>query len=338
MRFLIYLKDRFLFIIFTLLIVLLHIGLFLALDVSYYAIFLIATLYILCNFLYLFIEYKNTYRYIDNLRDQIDLLEEKYLLSEMIDAPNSKESNEFYKILKECNKSMNDRISEIELKNKEYREYIELWVHEVKTPIASTKLIIENNPSPVTDIILGEINKVDDYIEQTLFYTRLNSVEKDYIIKILNLEEEVNAAIRKNSRYLIQRKVKIVKSKLRKEVFSDTKWLQFILNQIISNSIKYYHKKENILEFSAEEINGEVILNISDNGIGMNEKTLIKAFEKGYTGENGRKFKESTGIGLYLCKNLCDKLGLSITLSSKEGEGTKVSILFPKNKMLLLEN
>ena len=104
MRFLIYLKDRFLFIIFTLLIVLLHIGLFLALDVSYYAIFLIAILYILCNFLYLFIEYKNTYRYIDNLRDQIDLLEEKYLLSEMIDAPNSKESNEFYKILKECNK------------------------------------------------------------------------------------------------------------------------------------------------------------------------------------------------------------------------------------------
>ena len=86
-------------------------------------------------------------------------------------------------------------------------------MHEIKTPIASTKLIIENNPSPVTEIILDEINKVDDYIEQTLFYTRLNSVEKDYIIKILNLEEEVNAAIRKNSRNLIQRKVKIVKSR-----------------------------------------------------------------------------------------------------------------------------
>lgn len=326
------------FIFFTFIIVTFHVVLFLSLKVSSYAVFLVALFYILCNGVYLFFEYKRTYGFIDSVNEHLDSVYEKYLLSEIIDRPTSDANKEFYNILKECNKSMNDEIGKIELSNKEYREYLEMWIHEVKTPIASSKLIIENNPSDVTDGILDEINRVDNYIEQALFYARLNSVENDYIIKTLNLEEEVNSVIRKNSRYLIEKRVKIEKFNLNKEIFSDTKWLQFILNQIIGNSIKYFNKEQNILKFSCTDSNGEIVLNITDNGIGMDEKTLLKAFDKGYTGENGRRFKESTGIGLYLCKNLCTKLGLSIKLSSNVGEGTTVSILFPKNKMLLLEN
>ena len=229
---------------------------------------------------------------------------------------------------------MKDDISESIRNSNDYKEYIELWVHEIKTPIATCKLLIENNDNEVTESIGEEVTKVEDYIEQVLFYARSNAVEKDYLIKEINLKDSINSVIRRNATSLIEKKVKIDIKNVDKIVFCDSKWIEFILGQIISNSIKYMDKSNSILKIYSEDIGNDVILKICDNGIGMDEKDVIKAFEKGYTGKNGRRFGKTTGMGLYLCKKMCEKLGLSVNIKSRENEGTEVSILFPVNDMM----
>lgn len=229
---------------------------------------------------------------------------------------------------------MTDEVASLNIKSEEYKEYIEMWVHEVKTPIAVCKLISENNESEVMDSINEEVEKIENYIEQALFYARSNEVEKDYIIKKMNIKSSVNKVIKRNMNSLLNNNIKINLDNIDQEVYSDSKWLEFILNQIIINSIKYMKKENRELKIYCDKNEENISLSICDNGIGMSEKDLAKAFEKGYTGDNGRKFIKSTGIGLYLCNKLCIKLGLRIKLDSKEGSGTKVSIIFPINRMI----
>lgn len=332
-----FLNERLGFLIGNVLLVLFMIILYSSLKVDTYAIIFIAILFIMLNLSLLFYEYRSKSAFINELNESLDGLEAKYLLSELMNKPSKDENYAIYNILKECNKSMNDNIAKIELENKDYKEFIELWVHEVKTPIASSKLIIENYRNPILTSIEEDINKIEEYIEQALFYARSSAVEKDFIIKTLNLEDLVNTSIKRSSIQLIEKYIKVKKDNLNYLIYTDNKWADFILHQIISNSIKYFDKAHKSLYFTGEEVAEDIVLHISDNGIGMDEKALLKAFDKGYTGENGRMFKESTGIGLYLCKKLCNKLGLGITLYSTLGEGTTVSILFPKNKMMIFE-
>ena len=215
----------------------------------------------------------------------------------------------------------------------DYKEYIELWIHEVKIPIAASKLMIQNNKNQITKSIDEELDKVENYTEQALFYARSNTVEKDYIINKTNLKEIVNGAILKNKTTLLNEKVSIELTNLKsEEVYTDSKWAVFIINQIIQNAIKYSKKENKKIEISSKEKNEKVILYIKDNGIGIKKGEITRVFEKGFTGENGRAIgQKSTGIGLYLCKKLCDKLGLGIELNSEKGEGTEVRIIFPKN-------
>ncbi|MCG4553527.1 ATP-binding protein, partial [Clostridium perfringens] len=147
----------------------------------------------------------------------------------------------------------------------------------------------------------------------------------------------VNKVLNNNADSLIKKRVKISLGDLEKQVYSDSKWIEFILGQIISNSIKYMNKEHKELKIYCNENSKYVILNIEDNGAGISEKDISRVFDKGFTGENGRKFGKSTGIGLYLCKKLCKKLGLDIKLISEEGKFTRVSIIFPINKMMIFE-
>ena len=207
----------------------------------------------------------------------------------------------------------------------DYKDYIELWIHEIKIPIAASKMVIENNRNAVTKSIDEELDKVENYIEQALFYARSNTVEKDYYIKSNNLKDIVNEAIRKNKSILIQEKISINLHDLDIMVNTDNKWIVFILNQLIQNSVKY-RKQEVIaeIEIYAKQGKENVILFIEDNGIGIKKGEITRVFEKGFTGTNGRiSNKKSTGIGLYLCKKLCDKLGIAIELNSVESEGTR---------------
>ncbi len=200
-------------------------------------------------------------------------------------------------------------------------------------------MIIENNKTNVTKSIDEELQRIENYIEQALFYARSNTVEKDYYIKKVKLRDIVYESIKKNKNVLIQEKVSMNLHDLDLEVSTDSKWIGFILNQIIGNSIKY--KKVDCrleIEIYAKQGKENAILYIKDNGIGIKEGEVTRVFEKGFTGTNGRLVgKKSTGIGLYLCKNLCNKLGIQIELNSILDEGTKVQLVFPKSSYIDME-
>lgn len=283
-------------------------------------------------------EYLIKKKYYENLQELLNQLEEKYLITEIMRTPEFIEGKILKEILEQVNKSMHENVNKYKYLQEDYKEYIELWIHEIKIPIAASKMIIENNKSLITKSISEELDKVENYIEQALFYARSNTVEKDYYIKKCNLREIVNESIKKNKTILIQEKVEINAHNLDSLVNIDSKWIVFILNQIIQNSVKYRNKniKSNI-EIYSEQRKENTILYIKDNGIGIKKGEITRVFEKGFTGTNGRLAeKKSTGIGLYLCKKLCDKLAILIELNSEQGKGTEIRIVFPNNSYINL--
>lgn len=329
-----FLKERILFIAVNILILIFTAVLLIALKIDNYAIVFIFIINLIGILIFHFYDFFKKKRYYDEIEDDLQSLDKKYLVSEVVAESDFLEGKIIHNVINQANKSMNDEIAKYKLNIDEYREYIEMWVHEIKTPIATCKLLIENNDTEITRSIGEELERVEDYIEQSLYYTRSNYLEKDYIIKEINLKDSINNVIRKNANTLIAKRIKINIYDVDKKVYCDSKWIEFILHQIISNSIKYMNKKNGELKIYCEKVNDDIVLNICDSGIGMNEKDVIKAFEKGYTGENGRIVGKSTGIGLYLCKKLCTKLGLGIKLESEENIGTKVSIIFPINNIM----
>ena len=192
-------------------------------------------------------------------------------------------------------------------------------------------MIIENNKNEATASIDEELDKVESYVEQALYYARSNTANKDYYIKKNKIEDIVNECIKKNRKVLISEKISINIHDLEIYVNTDSKWLVFILNQIIQNSIKYRKPNgQSEIEIYAMQGKENVILYIKDNGMGIKRGETAKVFEKGFTGTNGRLLnKKSTGIGLYLCKKLCDKLGMAIELESDQNRGTEVRLVFP---------
>lgn len=332
-----FIKERIVFIIINSLILLFTAILLMVLKVDSFAILFIVIINGAGILTYHIFDYLRKKQYYNEIKENMESLDKKYLISEVIEEGTFTESKLIYDVICKGNKAMNDEIGEFKRGINDYREYIELWVHEIKTPIATCKLLIENNESPLTESIGEEVCKLENYIDQALFYTRSNTLEKDYIIKEMSLSSCVNKVLNNNADSLIKKRVKISLGDLEKGVYSDSKWIEFILGQIISNSIKYMNKEHKELKICCSESSKYVILNIEDNGAGISEKDLSRVFDKGFTGENGRKFGKSTGIGLYLCKKLCKKLGLDITLISEEGKFTRVSIIFPINRMMIFE-
>ena len=281
------------------------------------------------------VEYYKKRKYYEQTKEKLEELDQKYLLPEVIDNANFSEGKILKEIIQETEKSMLEHVNEYKHIQEEYKEYIELWIHEIKIPIATSKMIIENNKSNVTESINEEIDKIENYIEQALFYARSNAVEKDYYIKKVNLKEIVNGSILKNKRDLLQNKINLKIHDIETNVYTDSKWCIFILNQLIQNSIKYSKNENKEIEIFSKEKKDKVILYIKDNGIGIKKGEITRVFEKGFTGENGRiNGKKSTGIGLYLSKKLCGKLGLGIELNSEENVGTEIRIIFPKSSFV----
>ncbi len=328
-----YLKDRSLFLIINLITFLIMISVITALNISLEFILIIFILWFAPTITYMGLEYMKFKKYFNELNSICDKLDKKYLLSEVIKEPNFIEEKIIYDLLKETNRNMRDHINHYKNSQIEYREYIETWVHEIKTPIASTMLIIENSEENDNYITMkNEIKKIEDYIDQVLYYSKSNDVSKDYIVKDFRLDDIVKNSIKKNANDLINKRIAIDIQNISGNVYSDPKWIEFMLNQIISNSIKYCDKKDPKLIIYSKKNENNKVLTIKDNGVGISEKDIGRVFEKGFTGENGRRFGKSTGIGLYLCKKLCDKLGLGIDLTSKENKGTEISITFPIGK------
>ena len=273
--------------------------------------------------------YYSRKKYLNRLLDMAEQLEERYLLPEVMEVPERADDQVFYQLMKMTEKSMLERIGGIQRERKEYKEYIEQWIHEVKTPITAMKLIYENNPGPFTRDLMTELENVNRFTEQALYFARSEHAEKDYSVREIRLSDVVHEAIAGNKYLLRQNHVAITVEDMDDVVYTDDKWVRFILDQLISNAVKY-RTDQPVLHFCTRKENDRVLLSVEDNGIGIPSGDLPRIFEKGFTGENGRKIHSSTGIGLYLCRRLCDKLGIGISASSK-GKGTTISLSFHIN-------
>ena len=289
----------------------------------------ILTLWLLILVLCLLFFYFSRKKYLNRLLDMAEQLEERYLLPEAMGIPERADDQVFYQLMKMAEKSMLERIGVIQRERKEYKEYIEQWIHEVKTPITAMKLICKNNHCSFTRDLMAELENVNRFTEQALYFARSEHAEKDYSVREIYLSDVVHEAIADNKYLLRQNHVTITVEAMDDVVYTDDKWIRFILNQIISNAVKY-RTDHPALHFFTWKENDRVLLSVEDNGIGIPAGDLPRIFEKGFTGENGRRIHSSTGIGLYLCRRLCDKLGIGISASSG-GQGTTISLSFPIN-------
>ena len=333
-----FLKDKILGIILTAFLII-SIVVFLAItQIDLFIKIYIPVAVLIVYVFVLVVEFIKKKKFYTAIKESLLELDEKYLIAETIDNPSFLDGKILKNILVETDKSMIEHVNKYKYLQEEYKEYIELWIHEIKTPIAAGKLIAQNNKNEVTKSIDEELDKIEYYVEQALYYARSNTVEKDYCITKCNLQDIVNSVIKRNKDALINNKIKINIEDTNEIVYTDSKWIAFILNQIITNCIKYSKQENAEININVETKKARVILEIKDNGIRIKKGEITKVFDKGFTGSNGRKDgKKSTGIGLYLCKKLCGKLGIGIELNSEESVGTDVKLVFPKNTYHLAE-
>lgn len=325
-----YLKDKIIIIILVILtyfIILSFMIGFKIVDEFRWCFTILYSLLFIIIFLY---DFFRKYFYYKDILSKLELLDEKYLICEMISKPNFLDGEIFYQMLYEINKSMNENIRDYREKINDFKEYVELWIHEVKIPLSA--LILYTHNKKIDKALVKEINRVDNYLEQILYYIRVENTEADYIIKEVDLNKVIRDVMLKNKDILLERKIEITSDVRDSKVLTDYKWLEFMINQIISNSMKYMRNIENKkIEIRAYKKDNCVVLEILDNGMGIPKSDLSRVFNKTFTGQNGRKVPGSTGMGLYIVSNLCKKLGHKLEIESNEGEYTKVKFIFDDN-------
>ncbi len=333
-----FLRDKILYLLSHLLVMVLTLTLIVALlpDWSNDLAWLVGGLYLVGALAPLAVEYQQRSAFYGNLLQIFTSLDRKNLLAEMITPPSFQEGQILFDVLRQSSKASLDEINSYRFRQDEYREYIELWVHEVKTPIASSRLIAQNNPSPAMDSLSEELTRIEDFVEQALFYSRISVVEQDYLIRPVNLQDICHQVLRRNATRFIHQKVAVETENLDQLVPGDAKWLVYILNQLVGNALKYTRPEHNSprIRLQAEKLANSTVLTVADNGLGIPAGELPRIFDKGFTGTTGRSNEKSTGMGLYICRRLGEKLGLSITAESTLGEGTAIRIFFPDNSLI----
>lgn len=252
--------------------------------------------------------------------------------------PEAPEAQAPYEALQAVASQANARLGDLRQREREHREFVEAWVHEVKTPLAAADLMIENLDDPRLAPLARELRRVDAYVEQALFFARSSSVENDYLVRSCNLGDLVRDAVKARAQTLVEARVAVGLHDLDRTVFADAKWMGFVLGQLIDNAVRYRRPQGACIDFAARTLDEgradeRVVLAVRDNGCGISAADVGRVFEKGFTGENGRTHGKSTGIGLYLVRSLCVKMGLSVAVSSVQGEWTCVEVAFPTNRM-----
>lgn len=212
-------------------------------------------------------------------------------------------------------------------------EYYTMWVHQIKTPISAMRLALQSTGAGEhKELLEQELFKIEQYVELALQYTKLKNLSSDLIIRDYPLEEIVNQSIRKYAKLFIYKRLSVNIDEFRAVVTTDSKWLSFVLEQLLSNAIKYTNQGGVRISYHGRT------LTIADSGIGIREEDLTRVFEKGYTGYNGRVDLRASGIGLYLAKKVADTLAINIRISSSIGKGTTVEITFPEESTAFYEN
>lgn len=224
-------------------------------------------------------------------------------------------------------------VSDAEAAQREYREYVERWVHEIKAPITAARLVCRELDGDTRRKLTVELSQIEAQVERALFYARAESLEQDCLIRKTDLAKIVSQAIENHRILLIQSGIRVETENMDCSVYTDEKWAVFILGQLLQNAARY-QKEDPVISISAEPLGKQVKLTVRDNGIGIPDHEIPRVFDRGFTGSNGRTRGGSTGMGLYLCKKLSGFLELDIRITSEEGDGTCVTLTFPARENL----
>ncbi len=302
---------------------------FYGVDLPY--LLLVAAVYLSAQCAFQGITYRRQKKNWLQITDLANGLEDGYYIAEILPKPQEMQNQAYYCALKKACKAMNDKISAVEKERHEYQEYVESFAHEIKVPIGALSLAFDNMKNHA---LKKETDKIFRLVEQMLYYARSENTEKDYFVRPLALEEVIHNVILKFRFSLMEKNASVDVRSLDNVVYTDEKWLTFILSQIVQNAVKYFNKQENRLSICSRETKSAVVLTIADNGCGIRASDLSRVFEKGFTGSDRSK-ANSTGMGLYLSKKLCGRLGLGLDIASQEKEYTKVTVTFPKGETAL---
>ncbi len=207
-------------------------------------------------------------------------------------------------------------------------QYYTLWAHQIKTPIAAMRLTLQNEDTPLSRRLTADLGRVERYVEMVLAYLRLGADSTDYVLREYDLDPIVRSAVKKFSSEFIDRRLALDFRPTGARVLTDEKWLSFVLEQMLSNALKY--TPEGSVSIYLE---GKATLCVKDTGIGIAPEDLPRVFDEGYTGCNGRADKRASGLGLYLCRRVCQSLGHTISAESELGKGTIVRLDLARKKL-----
>ena len=253
-------------------------------------------------------------------RQLSDALKSICVSDEQLPPPENLIEEDYRQLIRALGEEKQRQTSAMDLRMSDMQDYFTLWAHQIKTPIAAMRLILQTKPENSATEIEGELFRVEQYVEMVLNYLRLDSDSTDFVFKTCALDGIIRQCVRKYAKQFIRKKISLEYGGTALQVLTDEKWLCFVIEQILSNALKYT-AAGSIRIFTQ----GETLV-IADTGMGIAPEDLPRVFEKGYTGYNGRTDKKATGIGLYLCKKILQKLGHDISISSEVGKGTRVSI------------
>ena len=263
----------------------------------------------------------------------LDGLDQKYLFADCVPSPKKLYERRLFDLNRRAGRAMTGAVSDAQASQREYREYVEQWVHEVKTPITAARLICRELDGDTRRKLTGELARIEEHVERALFYARAESPERDCVICQTGLSELVTQAVGNHRTLLIQSGVRVETEGLERSVYTDEKWAVFILGQLLQNAARY-RSEDPVIIISVRPLGKQAQLTVSDNGIGIPAHELSRVFDRGFTGSNGRVRGGSTGMGLYLCKKLAGFLELGLEITSEEGRGTTVTLTFPTKEAL----
>lgn len=268
-------------------------------------------------------------KYFEIITERVKDLKEPWLIAELLPVSYTIEDEIYQELLRKVGSSAIEEIHKIEDEQKEYEDYIEQWIHEVKTPITSIHLMLENriseNPRLKRDLNV-ELSRLENDVELALYYARSEQIYRDYLIQKLNVRKVLLKVVNKNRTVIMNSSVAIdLDCDEALYAYGDEKWLVFMLTQVLLNAIKYKAEADAKVVMRAKRDNKRIVLNIIDNGKGIKKEELPRIFDKGFTGSNGRDNEKSTGMGLYLVHKLCEKLEIDIEADSVYGEFTEIS-------------
>ncbi|CAN7244068.1 sensor histidine kinase [Paenibacillus sp. LjRoot56] len=288
--------------------------------------FLFAALYITFGYFYRKSFYKELNEFLGKSQHQ------DWAIAAMPESQNN-EQELYLQLLTQLSKDQANETHLLQSEIRSHQEFILSWIHEVKLPIAASRLIMENRAGKTAEYLVDkledELSKIDSYVEQALYYSRIDSFSRDYFISELSLITLVKDSVKKVAKLFIAKRIRPDMELLTHNVNSDSKWLGYIVNQIVANALTYTDNGGSIT-FRSEETDSEKRLIIKDTGIGIDPADLGRVFDKGFTGKNGRTHSRSTGMGLYLAKQMALKLGHDLSITAAVGEGTTVTIHFMK--------